>query len=62
MPSVQHRLYKSSIMSEILERQLYKARDIHKLCEDYIAGSPSEHREIVRTVVAEVLQDLDIHR
>lgn len=60
LPSVQHRLYKASIMSDILERQLYRPQDIRSLCNDYIAVNPLEHREVLRQVVAEVQHELNI--
>eukprot|EP00775_Hariotina_reticulata_P003776 gene3776-4035_t len=60
LPSVQHRLYKASIMSDILERQLYRPQDIRSLCNDYIAVNPLEHREVLRHVVTEVQHELNI--
>lgn len=61
LPSVQHRLYKASIMADILDRHLYKAREIRSLCEDYVASSPVEHKELIRNVAAEVLEELDVY-
>jgi hypothetical protein len=59
---VQARLYKAAIMQDILERSMYKAADIRSLCEQYVAVSPLEHRELLRAVTAEVLKELDVRQ
>ncbi|WIA09478.1 hypothetical protein OEZ85_008879 [Tetradesmus obliquus] len=60
LPSVQARLYKAAIMQDILQRAVYRAADIRALCQQYVAASPLEHRELLRGVAAEVLRELDV--
>lgn len=62
LPSVQGRLYKAAIMQDILERSMYRAADIRVLCQQYVAASPLEHREVLRSVTAEVLQELHVRQ
>jgi hypothetical protein len=57
---VQARLYKAAIMQDTLECAMYRAADIRVLCQQYVAASPLEHRELLRRVTAEVLQELDV--
>ncbi|WIA29564.1 hypothetical protein OEZ86_012058 [Tetradesmus obliquus] len=62
LPSVQARLYKAAIMQDILQRAVYRAADIRALCQQYVAASPLEHRELLRGVAAEVLRELDVRQ
>ncbi len=50
LPSVQHRLYKASLMGDILNRQLYKAADIRQLCVAFVQRNPPEQRDLLRQV------------
>jgi hypothetical protein len=50
LPSVQHRLYKASLMGDILTRQLYKAGQIRQLCVAFVQRNPPEHRNLLRQV------------
>lgn len=60
LPSVQHRMFKASLMGDILTRQLYRAADIRQLCVSFVHSNPPEHRNLLRQVAAEVLTELEV--
>ncbi len=60
LPSVQKQLYKRAIMEDVVQRRMYKAADIRALCRQYLKVNPLEHRDLLRAVIAEVEQELDI--
>eukprot|EP00877_Chromochloris_zofingiensis_P001318 jgi/Chrzof1/11187/Cz05g27110.t1 len=60
LPSVQAKLYKRAIMGEIIERRMYKEKDIQQLCRQYIKMNPLAHRDILRQVIAEVKEELNV--
>jgi hypothetical protein len=59
LPSVQARLYKASLMRQVLQRRLYRAADIHALCVAFVDAQPLEQRALVRQVAGGVLAELD---
>lgn len=47
-------------MGEIIERRMYKEKDIQQLCRQYIKMNPLAHRDILRQVIAEVKEELNV--